>query len=125
MGHPALVRGTRFKESVRGWGKKQQVPPLRYAPVGMTILLQGQVLLAEALAGTTELSSRPERSVVEGPAVSRRILTPSLGAKGCSAKEIAHYVGGAGQGSAECGDVFAAGLGHVGATTAGAAYLLR
>jgi hypothetical protein len=35
----------------------------------MTILLQGQVFLAEALAGTTELSSRPERSVVEGPAV--------------------------------------------------------
>jgi hypothetical protein len=36
----------------------------------MTILLQGQVILAEALSGTTELSSRPERSVVEGPAVS-------------------------------------------------------
>ena len=58
-------------------GKKQQVPPLRFAPVGMTILLQGQVFFAEALAATTEtlaatteLSSRPERSVVEGPAVS-------------------------------------------------------
>ena len=51
-------------------GRKQQVPPLRYASVGMTILLQGQVLLAEALAGTAELSSRPKRSEVEGPAVS-------------------------------------------------------
>jgi hypothetical protein len=29
---------------------KQQVPPLRFAPVGMTILLQGQVFVAEALA---------------------------------------------------------------------------
>jgi hypothetical protein len=29
----------------------------------------GQVFLAEALTGTTELSSRPERSEVEGPAV--------------------------------------------------------
>jgi hypothetical protein len=28
----------------------------------MTILLQGQVFLAEALAGTTKLSSRPERT---------------------------------------------------------------
>jgi hypothetical protein len=36
----------------------------------MTILLQGQVFLGETLAGTAELSSRPERSVVEGPAVS-------------------------------------------------------
>src|SRR3984957_17630120 len=32
--------------------------------------IAGQVLLTEALAGTAELSSRPERSVVEGPAVS-------------------------------------------------------
>jgi hypothetical protein len=45
----------------------------------MTILLHGQVLLTEALAGTAELSSRPERSVVEGPAVSLAVLTPSLG----------------------------------------------
>jgi len=36
----------------------------------MTILLPGQVFPVEAPAGTTELSSRPERSVVEGPAVS-------------------------------------------------------
>jgi len=34
-----------------------------YAPVGMTVLWRGQVFLAEVLAGTTELSSRPERSV--------------------------------------------------------------
>jgi len=53
-------------------GKETAGPstPLRFAPVGMTILLQGQLFLAEALAGITELSSRPERSVVEGPAVS-------------------------------------------------------
>jgi hypothetical protein len=30
---------------------------------------QGQSIPAEAVAGTTELSSRPEQSVVEGPAV--------------------------------------------------------
>ena len=46
-----------------------------YAPVGLTILLHGQVLLTEALAGTAELSSRPERSVVEGPAVSLPVFT--------------------------------------------------
>jgi hypothetical protein len=48
-----------------------------------------------------------------------------LRAKGCFAKEIAHYFGGAGQSGGERGGVFAAGLGHVGAATAGAAYLLR
>jgi hypothetical protein len=48
---------------------KQQVPPLRYAPVGMTILLCPQELQREILDSATELSSRPERSVVEGPAV--------------------------------------------------------
>jgi hypothetical protein len=42
--------------------KKPQVPPLRFAPVGMTILLRGQVSLHEALTGATELSSRPERT---------------------------------------------------------------
>src|ERR1700677_707486 len=41
----------------------QQVPPLRYAPVGMTILLEYEI------SPQTNLSSRPERSVVEGPAV--------------------------------------------------------
>jgi hypothetical protein len=35
----------------------------------MTILCVGQGFFAEALAGETELSSRPERSVAEGPAV--------------------------------------------------------
>jgi hypothetical protein len=45
----------------------------------MTMLLRGQVFLAEALAGLTALSSRPERSVVEGPAVSfRPVLTHPL-----------------------------------------------
>src|ERR1700748_960837 len=38
----------------------------------MTILLRGQGFLAEAVAGKTELSSRPERSAVEGPAVFSR-----------------------------------------------------
>jgi hypothetical protein len=33
-------------------------------------LLHGKVFLVKAFAGTTKLSSRPERSVVEGPAVS-------------------------------------------------------
>ncbi len=37
---------------------------------GMTILLRGHGFLGDDLAGTTELSSRPERSGVEGSAVS-------------------------------------------------------
>jgi hypothetical protein len=56
-----------FIESCQiGWTEeKPQVPPLRFAPVGMTILFGYQH------PGTqTNLSSRPERSVVEGPAVS-------------------------------------------------------
>src|SRR5580658_9918461 len=49
----------------KGGRLKPQVPPLRCAPVGMTILCGYQH------PGTqTNLSSRPERSVVEGPAVS-------------------------------------------------------
>ena len=54
--------------------RKPRVAPLRSfgAPVGMTILLQGRVGLDEAAAVktdavTTELSSRPERSVVRDP----------------------------------------------------------
>jgi hypothetical protein len=44
-----------------------------------------QVFLAEALAGTTELSSRPKRSSVEGPAVPFPVVTCSLEAlKGAS-----------------------------------------
>ena len=59
-------------------GKEPQVPPLRFAPVGMTILSRGQVFIAEAFACTTDLSSRPERSAVEGPAVLSRVLTHAL-----------------------------------------------
>jgi hypothetical protein len=44
--------------------KKQQVPPLRYAPVGMKILFGDWDVRTQ-----NELSSRPERSEVEGPAV--------------------------------------------------------
>ena len=40
-----------------------------YAPVGMTILLCPQEFSLETLDPATELSSRPERSAVEGPAV--------------------------------------------------------
>ena len=61
--------------------EKQQVPPLRYAPVGMTILLQGNSLQiggGMAVNGAKELSSRPERSAVEGPAVSLSVLTTVL-----------------------------------------------
>jgi len=48
-------------------------------PVGMTIPSQSEIFYAEALAGTTKLSSRPERSAVEGPAVSfPGTHTPSL-----------------------------------------------
>jgi hypothetical protein len=48
-----------------GWTeKKPQVPPLRYAPVGMTNWFECQDAGIQ-----TELSSRPERSAVEGPAV--------------------------------------------------------
>ena len=36
--------------------EKPQVPPLRYAPVGMTILLQGQGFMAEAVAATSDSS---------------------------------------------------------------------
>ena len=39
-------------------GEKQTVAPLRFAPVGMTILLPGSEFLAEPVAGITELSSR-------------------------------------------------------------------
>ena len=47
---------------------EQQVPPLRCAPVGMTILLHHGELSREIIDFETKLSSRPERSVVEGPA---------------------------------------------------------
>jgi hypothetical protein len=58
---------------MKGRGKLQ-VPPLRYAPVGMTTL--GAVVLSRQLLSfknpTLNLSSRPERSAVEGPAVCLR-----------------------------------------------------
>src|ERR1700744_5821283 len=57
-----------------------QVPPLRSfgAPVGMTILWFSQRPQRRTLGPpATELSSRPQRSAVEGPAVSSGSLTPS------------------------------------------------
>jgi hypothetical protein len=51
------------------------------APVGMTILWPGNASKAVkrmAVDGPTELSSRPERSAVEGPAVSLPVLTQTL-----------------------------------------------
>src|ERR1700761_2675029 len=58
--------------------KKPQVPPLRYAPVGMTILFRGARNSRRSSRGHIELSSRPERSVVEGPAVSFPLGIQSL-----------------------------------------------
>jgi hypothetical protein len=61
--------------------EKQQVPPLRYASVGMTHFLQGKcpkTARGMDLNSPTELSSRPERSEAEGPAVSLPVLTHSL-----------------------------------------------
>jgi hypothetical protein len=61
---------------------EQQVPPLRYAPVGMTILLREMAPRAVRqlhVNGPTELSSRPERSAVEGPAVLFRSQTSAIG----------------------------------------------
>jgi hypothetical protein len=46
------------------YGKEPQVSPLRYTPVEMTILLGN-----EDESSQTNLSSRPERSVVERSAV--------------------------------------------------------
>jgi peptidyl-prolyl cis-trans isomerase SurA len=56
-----------------GWSMAEEprVPPLRYAPVGMTILSWALELHQEIFSRERELSSRPElrRSAVEGPAV--------------------------------------------------------
>ena len=82
MGHPFRVGVSErvdYQNTFSSWcewksglsGKKPQVPPLRFAPVGMTILLCPLQLQGEILALATELSSRPERSAVEGPAVSQ------------------------------------------------------
>jgi hypothetical protein len=53
--------------------KKPQTSPLRYAPVEMTILFEGRIPRFQEkyeILAATELSSRPERSVVERSAVS-------------------------------------------------------
>jgi hypothetical protein len=52
--------------------EKPQVPPLRFAPVGMTSLslVEDLRFVSEVEAQPFTLSSRPERSEVEGPAVS-------------------------------------------------------
>src|ERR1700678_256955 len=52
-----------------------QSPPLRYAPVGMTILFGNAKYSFQ-----DELSSRPERSVAEGSAV-RPSAIPNFGSK--------------------------------------------
>jgi len=44
----------------------------------MTILSQGRIILAEALAGTTELSSRPERTRISYFAVLARSTCAAL-----------------------------------------------
>jgi hypothetical protein len=61
--------------------EKQQVPPLGCASVGMTILLHGKgpkAVKRMPVNGPTELSSRPERSAVEGPAVSLPVRKQTL-----------------------------------------------
>src|ERR1700678_635313 len=59
---------------IAGMSTEPQVPPLRYAPVGMTNLFhqKNKLVLEE------ELSSRPERSAVEGPAVFLSVSTIHL-----------------------------------------------
>jgi hypothetical protein len=68
IGYPTPVLW--FGIRVRTAAAKQQVPPLRYAPVGMTNLFRCQNFDLKI-----NLSSRPERSAVEGPAVSFLPLT--------------------------------------------------
>jgi hypothetical protein len=48
-----------------------------------------------------------------------------LSAKSCSAKQIAHYFGGAGQSGVERGRILTTSLRHVWTAAAGTAYLLR
>ena len=55
----------RALESACELAEAQQVPPLRYAPVGMTNFLQETASKAvgwRVVHGPTELSSRPERT---------------------------------------------------------------
>jgi hypothetical protein len=56
--------------------KKPQVPPLRFAPGGDDNSVGPQEVQREILDLAIKLSSRPERSVVEGPAVSSTVLMP-------------------------------------------------
>ena len=55
-----LTKGT--KRDSPDKSHEPQVPPLRCAPVGMTILLHNGKLSREIIGFKTELSSRPERS---------------------------------------------------------------
>jgi hypothetical protein len=85
--------------------KKQQVPPLRCAPVGMTNFLQETASKAvgrRVVNGPTELSSRPERSVVEGPAVSLPVLTDAEGL-GCRGSHLALFEAQSIEGAAQLG----------------------
>jgi hypothetical protein len=68
------IRFLKDEESLISPPEKPQVPPLRYAPVGMTILLRVDYCFVASIPVSKELSSRPERSAVEGPAVRRLIL---------------------------------------------------
>jgi hypothetical protein len=65
-----------------GVKRKPQISPLRCAPVEMTILFEDRILRLHEkheILAATELSSRPERSVVERSAVfSFGSHTPSL-----------------------------------------------
>jgi hypothetical protein len=62
------------------WGSRPQVSPLRYAPVETTKLWHPPLFLPQEadVRCLTTLSSRPERSVVEGPAVPFPPLQGSL-----------------------------------------------
>jgi len=66
--------GPGFRSVCENRGRKPQVPPLRYALVGFTFLFLVHVFLADALPPPPYFTSRPERSVVVGPAVSLPIL---------------------------------------------------
>jgi hypothetical protein len=71
MCHAALAAGVRFFHPIlpanrykasTGLPKEPQVPPLRFAPVGMTILLSRKGFSEKYFRSATKLSSRPERT---------------------------------------------------------------
>jgi hypothetical protein len=71
-GRPGRNKDLGFRGRVRTQ-KKPQISPLRYAPVEMTILFEDRIPRFKEkyeISVATELSSRPERSVVERSAVS-------------------------------------------------------